>query len=272
MKIRVPNLTPIRRIGRHGEAAFTMVEVAMSLAIVAFALVAIMGVMPTGLNVQRQNREETVISQDASFIMEAIKAGEDGRYLDIISANLREAYRTNVFNGITNVHNWHWLSSQGRPEAGEILGYICRPQLYRTSMNMNMLNSSRLRFKAFSGNMATLAPQFTDTFEYEVVPEISLIDGRQGVNSFTESFVGGNLYSVKLKFRWPVLPNGELGLGEKEFVTQVTGFLAPMSYDTNNNTFTAISTNSADFTGLANIAVNPHFGFIFGNQLIRGER
>ena len=118
MKIRVPNLTPIRRIGRHGEAAFTMVEVAMSLAIVAFALVAIMGVMPTGLNVQRQNREETVISQDASFIMEAIKAGEDGRYLDIISANLREAYRTNVFNGITNVHNWHWLSSQAGRRPG----------------------------------------------------------------------------------------------------------------------------------------------------------
>ena len=44
MKIRVPNLTPIRRIGRHGEAAFTMaVEVAMSPAIVAFAPVATRG-------------------------------------------------------------------------------------------------------------------------------------------------------------------------------------------------------------------------------------
>ena len=56
---------PKRQGGNRQDSGFTMIEVALSLAIVAFALVAIMGVMPAGLNVQRENREETIISQDA---------------------------------------------------------------------------------------------------------------------------------------------------------------------------------------------------------------
>ncbi|HLZ53286.1 MAG TPA: prepilin-type N-terminal cleavage/methylation domain-containing protein, partial [Verrucomicrobiae bacterium] len=37
---------------------FTMVEIAICLAIIGIALVAIIGVLPAGLNVQRDNREE----------------------------------------------------------------------------------------------------------------------------------------------------------------------------------------------------------------------
>ena len=42
-----------------GRAGFTMVEVAISLAIIGFALVAVIGILPAGLNVQKENREET---------------------------------------------------------------------------------------------------------------------------------------------------------------------------------------------------------------------
>lgn len=48
-------------------AAFTMVEIALAIAIVAFALVAIIGVLPTGLQVQRENREETILTQEAQL-------------------------------------------------------------------------------------------------------------------------------------------------------------------------------------------------------------
>ena len=41
----------------RSNSAFTMVEIALALAIIGFALVAIIGVLPFGLNVQRQNRE-----------------------------------------------------------------------------------------------------------------------------------------------------------------------------------------------------------------------
>ena len=59
-------------------AAFTMVEVAISIAIVAFALVAILGVLPTGFDVQRQNRENTIINQEGSLWLEALRSGAWG--------------------------------------------------------------------------------------------------------------------------------------------------------------------------------------------------
>lgn len=71
-------------------AGFTMVEIALSLAIIGFALVAIVGVLPTGMQVQRENREETIIGQDAQVWLSAIRAGARGydeltNYVDAIT-------------------------------------------------------------------------------------------------------------------------------------------------------------------------------------------
>lgn len=55
-----------------------MVEIALCLAIIGFALVAIIGVLPAGLNVQRENREETVIVHDANYLIDAIRNGARG--------------------------------------------------------------------------------------------------------------------------------------------------------------------------------------------------
>ena len=72
------------------DAAFTMVEVAISIAIVAFAMVALLGVLPTGHQVQRENREDTIINQDANYLLEAIRSGSQGltdlsNYVDFVS-------------------------------------------------------------------------------------------------------------------------------------------------------------------------------------------
>ncbi|MCZ7639230.1 MAG: prepilin-type N-terminal cleavage/methylation domain-containing protein [Verrucomicrobia bacterium] len=64
--------------GSRSEAGFTMVEIAISIAIVAFALVAIIGVLPTGFDVQRRNRENTIINQEGSLWLEAIRSGAWG--------------------------------------------------------------------------------------------------------------------------------------------------------------------------------------------------
>ena len=50
-----------------------MIEIAISLAIIGFALVAIIGVLPIGMNVQKDNREETIINQDATVMLDAIR-------------------------------------------------------------------------------------------------------------------------------------------------------------------------------------------------------
>ena len=57
---------------------FTMIEIAISLAIIGFALVAIIGVLPIGMNAQKENREETIINQDATVLMDAIRSGAQG--------------------------------------------------------------------------------------------------------------------------------------------------------------------------------------------------
>ncbi len=62
---------------RHS-SGFTMVEIAICLAVIGIALVAIIGVLPIGMNTQRDNREETLINQDATVLMEAIRSGARG--------------------------------------------------------------------------------------------------------------------------------------------------------------------------------------------------
>ena len=55
------------------QSGFTMMEIAICLAIVGVALVAIIGVLPIGMSTQRNNRQETIIAQDASVYLEAIR-------------------------------------------------------------------------------------------------------------------------------------------------------------------------------------------------------
>jgi hypothetical protein len=55
-----------------------MVEIAISLGVIAFALVAIIGVLPIGLGAQRANRQETIINQDEKVFMDAIRNGSGG--------------------------------------------------------------------------------------------------------------------------------------------------------------------------------------------------
>src|SRR5438046_10568599 len=62
----------------RGTRAFTMIEIAISVAVIAFALVAIIGVLPAGLQVQKENREDTLMAQDGTYWMEAIRNGAVG--------------------------------------------------------------------------------------------------------------------------------------------------------------------------------------------------
>jgi type II secretory pathway pseudopilin PulG len=85
-----------------------MVEIALSLAIIGFALVAILGVLPTGLQVQRENREETIIGQDATVWLNAIRNGARGyddltNYVDAV-LRVETAFDINGNQGNTDVH------------------------------------------------------------------------------------------------------------------------------------------------------------------------
>ncbi len=88
---------------RPRERAFTMIEIAISLAVVGFALAAIIGVLPLGMNVQKQNREETIINGDGQVWMDAIRNGARG-FDDL----------TNYVFAITN--NVMGFSAKGAPD------------------------------------------------------------------------------------------------------------------------------------------------------------
>ena len=91
-------------------AAFTMVEIAISLAVIGIALVAILGVLPLGMRVQRDNREQTVLNQDATVFIEAIRNGARG-VNDL----------TNYVYAITNY--WTHYSAAGSVAATGANGY-----------------------------------------------------------------------------------------------------------------------------------------------------
>src|SRR5438552_3367399 len=94
----------------RAEAAFTMIEIAISLGVIGFALVAIIGILPSGMQVQRDNREETIVNQDLTVFLDAIRGGEKG--LDDL---------TNYVYAITNVDTQY--SAQGTITRRDTNGY-----------------------------------------------------------------------------------------------------------------------------------------------------
>jgi type II secretory pathway pseudopilin PulG len=86
-------------------SAFTMIEIAISLAVIGFALVAIIGILPQGMTVQKENRQETIINQDAYMFIEAIRNG--GKGFDDL---------TNYVRAITNY--WTVFSDQANTTSG----------------------------------------------------------------------------------------------------------------------------------------------------------
>jgi hypothetical protein len=79
--------------------------------VIGFALVAIIGILPMGMQVQKDNRQETIINQEATIFMDAIRNG--GHALD---------YLTNYVYAITN-YSAEFNLNTGAPVAGRTVGY-----------------------------------------------------------------------------------------------------------------------------------------------------
>jgi len=92
-----------------------MVEIAISLAIIGFAMVAIIGVLPIGMTVQKDNREETVINQDATVLMNAIRNGAWGlddltNYVTAITIDVTRSDNPTK----APVHEWFYYTNSSR--------------------------------------------------------------------------------------------------------------------------------------------------------------
>lgn len=236
---------------RRSQSAFTMVEIALCLAIVGFALVAIIGVLPTGMNVQKENREETIIDQDAAVWLDAIRNGARGiddltNYVVSIT-NYWTQYevtpsKTNSIasgiNGYTPTDS-HVTLPTGLPDGAmaltnglRIVGLLSTPKylpLAGPVSGGNFTSNYMVGYvRAMSGAAVEKAPQrnqdvLDSAFAYRMVVEIApyvpnepLDTNSTLVDVQTREVLWNTSRDVRLLFRWPVLPTG-IGNGRMTF-------------------------------------------------------
>ena len=211
-------------IKRTSERGFTMVEIAFSLAIVAFALVAIMGVLPTGMTVQKDNREDTLINNDGYFWAEALRSGSRGVY-DL--TNFVE--EITISNG-RNVSTWSntWAPGTQITSSEQIIGLLSTPK-YTNANGTVLTNVVTARVRAINGPAIDMRNPRTNEFvfryqlESEVTPVIPAPIYTRGTDmdekyqfwteygsaNYPGHFaVATNLHNLRLTLRWPVFEQG----------------------------------------------------------------
>jgi hypothetical protein len=199
-------------------SAFTMVEIALCLAIVGFALVAIIGGLPIGLNVQKLNREETIINHDATIWMDALRSGSTGynelaKYVDRV-----------VVIGENGVSATYGPFTDGR----EIVGLMSTPG-HRIHVYVRALSGSAVD-KAPQDNPDVTSLAFSYRLQIENTPAASYdVAGGAALDNLTD---------VRLLFRWPLKgpiragnPVPDVGNSKLQYRTQLGGRVVQ---DTNN--------------------------------------
>ena len=235
------NTQPKAERNRAGSAdAFTMVEVALSLGIIAFALVAIIGVLPSGMKVQRENREETIVYQDSEYLLEGIRSGAKGlddltNYVESItiqSGNGRpRTYTNNVFNpgGFLPLTN-----------GLQIISLLTTPKVEWFNNNTYQINKVTAQMRSISGRALDQSPSMRDfAFRYQLTAEVIAVTNVPPLTSTglsrTEALrtlnLLQNLYEVRLTTRWPLVQRANtwgVGRYRRTASTLVSGELAPL--------------------------------------------
>lgn len=233
--------------------AFTIIEIAICLGIIGFALVAIIAVLPRGLDVQKRNREETIIGQDAEVWMSALRNGAQG-YDDLTNyvvciTNFWSDYDSQ-YKIIRSGIDWYTpaganVTSPNPPPAdfpltngAHIIGLLSMPKRIPNYMYPPYQSNYVVAYvRAFSGAEVDKTPQtnatiLTDAFTYRMIVEnfpytpmdtnAFCVDcpATNGLTSdqmaartnlaHTVWMLQTNVNDFRLRFRWPVLPNGEI--------------------------------------------------------------
>ena len=239
-------------------SAFTMVEIALSLAIIGFALVAIIGVLPAGLNVQRNNREETIINQESGFFMDALRNGARGldeltnRVMSI--TNYWTEYNTNTFpwtvsrvpdnDGYTVVGssvtstNSVAVNNFMLVDGYRIISLLGRPKFEYIGSPFVRSNHVVALVRAIAGAATEKPPQATASvldlgFSYRMLVEIHDVPLADKLPGQAQS-LSTNLHEVRLRFSWPLLPRG-IGSGRQTFRSMAGGQHQKWIEATNNH-------------------------------------
>jgi type II secretory pathway pseudopilin PulG len=239
------------RGGRPTRAGFTMVEIALSLAVVAFALVAIMGVLPTGVTVQKENREDTLINQEGRYWLEAIRTGARGlhditNYVELIQVITNYDGRVEFMPADTA----KLPSGTSVTLKGDFYtDLVAKPlsptdvmALLSTLKYEGATNNIIAQVKAITGPAAeqgSLTNQFS--FRYQLHTEITADESLMQIiqkDALARAVITNPpLFDVRVVLRWPVTQRGNkwaVGNNKKTFRAKIAGVRQPV--DSNNIT------------------------------------
>lgn len=244
------------RLNIGNAPAFTMIEVAICLAIIGFALVAIIGVLPLGMNTQRSVREETIINQDASVLLESIRNAARGandltNYVYAITNYWTLYDDKGVMVNPTHIAGYTFkdASLDGTPtsfyitNAARIIGLLSTPEYTDTSYRP-ITDFSKISYisnhvvayvRSISGVAVEKPPQdngimVENTFSYRLF----CVNAPMPVDTNTFAANNGSAFATRLAaaqrelrmtFLWPLLPNGKIGNGRQTFRTTIAGQL-----------------------------------------------
>ena len=194
--------------------AFTLIEIANCLGIIAFALVAIIGILPAGLQVQRDNREDTIINQEGTYLLEALRSGAEG--MEDLSNRVRLIVITNVTRREDVQVIVNDLSSDtDRLTAREIVGLLTTP-----SDLTNEVFEVRAILYAGAGSAATVGTDLD--FQYQaVIRNFRYTNYGPGAHAQLDRY----FHDVRVDLRWPVLGGDKVGIGRQNFRGQFSGVL-----------------------------------------------
>jgi len=277
-----------RPAGRMAERAFTLIEIAISLGIIAFAMVAIIGVLPTGMSYQRENREETIINQDASIFLNAIRNGERGLddLTNYVIAITNYATLYNNRGGViqSEVRGYNYYGSSVTPQypitnGFRIIGLMSTPR-YTPTTRGYFSNYVVTFVRSMSGPVSEKYPQTNSSVQelglnYRLVtslvpygtnwfdPSWTNYAGAANAGEFVTrsnyarltSQYSSNLTDLRLLFRWPLLPNGDVPeKGSRQvYRALVSGALA----DTNEPGFSTVEHKLYFFQPRTYVQVHP---------------
>jgi len=198
---------------RREAAAFTLIEIAICLGVIAFALVAIIGILPAGLQVQRDNREDTIINQEGTYILEAIKSGAEGledftkRMELIVVTNVTQAKEEYRFDRNDNLDPRDWIGLLSTPSDNgkdiiEVRAVIAAGAGAATDMRTDLAFKYQVTVRNFA---------YTNSNPWEPV-------------KFQQA-LADRTRDVRVDARWPMLSDGKPGIGRQNFRSLMSGHL-----------------------------------------------
>ncbi len=244
---------------RRRSSAFTMVEIAICLAIIGIALVGIIGILPYGMNSQRDTREETIINQDVSMLLPAITQGLHGlddltNYVYAIT-NYWALYSTNGTIVSSNANGYAYSSSTVTSpfyptlwltNGMNIVGLLSTPEyvldansyqavpgIFNTNNYQVYSNHIVAYVHALSGLASEKPPQDNplmagDAFTYRLlVVNAPVAMDPNYYNMPYNQQLWQNQHDLRVTFLSPQQPNGTVGNNRLTYRTTIAGQLSP---------------------------------------------